>query len=86
MAEGKNINPDAEKFLELIKKSRNGKFKIYIGLAAGVGKSYRMLLEAHELLKDNIDILIGYIEAHGREETVKLLEGLPIIPQKNNLL
>lgn len=82
MAEDKNINPDAEKFLELIKKSRNGKFKIYIGLAAGVGKSYRMLLEAHELLKNNIDILIGYIETHGREETVKLLEGLTVIPRK----
>ena len=61
------INPDAEKFLELIKKSRNGKFKIYIGLSAGVGKSYRMLLEAHELIKNKIDILVGYIETHGRE-------------------
>lgn len=77
-----NINPDAEKFLELIKKSRNGKFKIYIGLAAGVGKSYRMLLEAHELLKNNIDIAVGYIETRGREETEKLLEGLPLIPRK----
>jgi len=76
------INPDAEKFLELIKRSRNGKFKIYIGLSAGVGKSYRMLLEAHELLKNKIDILVGYIETHGREETQKLLEGLPCIPRK----
>ena len=76
------INPDAEKFLELIKRSRNGKFKIYIGLSAGVGKSYRMLLEAHELLKNNIDIQVGYIETHGREETQKLLEGLPFIPRK----
>lgn len=76
------INPDAEKFLELIKKSRNGKFKIYIGLAAGVGKSYRMLLEAHELLKNNIDILVGYIETHGREDTHNLIEGLPMIPRK----
>jgi len=76
------INPDVEKFLELIKKSRNGKFKIYIGLAAGVGKSYRMLLEAHELLKNNIDILVGYIETHGREDTHNLIEGLPMIPRK----
>ncbi|MBK7157210.1 MAG: sensor protein KdpD [Ignavibacteria bacterium] len=76
------INPVAEKFLELIKKSRNGKFKIYIGLAAGVGKSYRMLLEAHELQKNKIDILVGYIETHGREETQKLMEGLPFIPRK----
>jgi two-component system sensor histidine kinase KdpD len=77
-----NINPDAEKFLDLIKKSRNGKFKIYIGLSAGVGKSYKMLLEAHELVKNNIDILVGYIETHGREETQKLLENLPFIPRK----
>lgn len=77
-----HINPDAEKFLELIKKSRNGKFKIYIGLAAGVGKSYRMLLEAHDLLKSGIDVLVGYIETHGRAETEKLLEGLPVIPRK----
>lgn len=76
------INPDAEKFLELIKRSRNGKFKIYIGLSAGVGKSYRMLLEAHELLKNKIDLLVGYIETHGREETQKLMEGLPFIPRK----
>lgn len=76
------INPDAEKFLELIKRSRNGKFKVYIGLSAGVGKTYRMLLEAHELLKNKIDILVGYIETHGREETRILLEGLPVIPRK----
>ncbi len=82
MTEERKINPDAEKFLNLIKKSRNGKFKIYIGLAAGVGKSYRMLMEAHELLNNRIDVLIGYIETHGREETEKLLEGLPVIPRK----
>ena len=76
------INPDAEKFLELIKKSRNGKFKIYVGLAAGVGKSYKMLSEAHELQKNKIDVLVGYIETHGREETQKLMEGLPFIPRK----
>ena len=76
------LNPDAEKFLELIKRSRNGKFKIYVGLSAGVGKSYRMLLEAHELVKNKIDILVGFIETHGREETHKLLDGLPFIPRK----
>ncbi len=81
MAES-TINPDAEKFLELIRKSRNGKFKIYIGLSAGVGKSYRMLLEAHEMIKNKIDLLIGYIETHGREETEILMDGLPSIPRK----
>ena len=77
-----NINPNAERFLELIKKSRAGKFKIYIGLAAGTGKSYRMLLEAGDLLKNRIDVVIGYIETHGREETEMLLSGVPIIPRK----
>ena len=49
-------------FLDLIKKSRRGKFKVYIGMIAGVGKSYRMLQEAHELLDNGVDVKIGYIE------------------------
>ena len=69
-------------FLDLIKKSRRGKFKIYIGMSAGVGKSYRMLLEARSLLKNGIDIKIGFIETHNRSETHELLEGLPGIPRR----
>ncbi|MGI4751919.1 MAG: sensor histidine kinase KdpD [Janthinobacterium lividum] len=69
-------------FLELVKKFRRGKLKIYIGMSAGVGKSYRMLQEAHALLKNNIDIKIGYIETHGRAETQALLAGLPIISRR----
>lgn len=73
----------AEEFLNLIKKSRRGKFKIYIGMSAGVGKTYRMLQEAHSLLKNGIDVKIGYIETHNRAETHALLDGLPIIPRRN---
>ncbi len=69
-------------FLDLIRKSKRGKFKIYIGMSAGVGKSYRMLQEAHSLLKNGIDIKIGYIETHNRKETQALIEGLPVIPRK----
>lgn len=69
-------------FLDLIKKSRRGKFKIYIGMIAGVGKSYRMLTEAHELLAGGIDIQIGYIETHGRPDTEALAVGLPVIPRR----
>ena len=72
----------AQDFLNLIKKSRRGKFKIYIGMSAGVGKTYRMLQEAHSLLKSGIDVKIGYIETHNRKETHALLEGLPIIPRR----
>lgn len=63
-------------------KSRKGNFKIYIGLAAGVGKTYRMLQEAHQLLSYGVDVVIGYIETHGRTETEKLTTGLPFIPRK----
>ena len=69
-------------FLDLIQKSRKGKFKVYIGMSAGVGKTFRMLQEAHTLLKKGIDIKIGYIETHNRAETHELLEGLPIIPRR----
>jgi two-component system sensor histidine kinase KdpD len=69
-------------FLDLIKKSRRGKFKIYIGMSAGVGKTYRMLQEAHALLKNGIDVKIGYIETHGRKETHELMDGLPLIPRR----
>ena len=73
---------NAQHFLDLIQKSRKGKFKIYIGMSAGVGKTYRMLQEAHTLLKKGIDIKIGYIETHNRKETHELLDGLPIIPRR----
>lgn len=69
-------------FLDLIKKSHRGKFKIYIGMIAGVGKSYRMLQEAHELLGSGVDIRVGYIETHDRAGTEALLTGLPVIPRK----
>jgi two-component system sensor histidine kinase KdpD len=85
MSENNNnigISTDALKFLNLIKKSRQGNLKIYIGMSAGVGKTYRMLQEAQTLLKNNIDVLIGYIETHGRKETEELLKGLTSVPRK----
>ena len=69
-------------FLDLIKKSRRGKFKIYIGMSAGVGKTFRMLQEAQTLLRNGVDVKIGYIETHGRKETHVLLDGLPVIPRR----
>jgi two-component system sensor histidine kinase KdpD len=71
-----------KKFLDLVKKSRRGKFKVYIGMSAGVGKTYRMLQEAHALQKNGINIQIGYIETHNREETHALLAGLQVIPRR----
>jgi len=71
-----------QQFLELNRKSTRGRLKIYIGMSAGVGKTYRMLQEAHALLKSGINIKIGYIETHGRMETQALIEGLPVIPRR----
>ena len=77
-----NKEQSVRQFLDLVKKSRRGKFKVYIGMSAGVGKTYRMLQEAHALLKNGIDIQIGYIETHNREETHALLAGIPLIPRR----
>lgn len=73
---------NAQHFLQLIRRSQRGVFKIYIGMIAGVGKTYRMLQEAHEMLENGVDVQIGYIETHGRAGTEELLAGLPIIPRK----
>jgi len=69
-------------FVGLLKRSRRGKLKIYIGMSAGVGKTYRMLQEAHALQRNGIGIQIGYIETHNRVETHALLDGLPVIPRR----
>src|ERR1700759_4488454 len=73
---------NVQHFLQLIRQSRRGKFKIYIGMSAGVGKTYRMLQEAQALMRSGIDVKIGYIETHKRRETEAQLEGLAIIPRR----
>jgi two-component system sensor histidine kinase KdpD len=73
---------NAQYFLDLIKQSKRGKFKVYIGMSAGVGKTYRMLQEAHSLLRNGVGVKIGYVETHGRKETEALVEGLPVIPRR----
>jgi len=69
-------------FLSLIRKSRRGKFKVYIGMSAGVGKTYRMLQEAKSLLRNGIDVQIAYVETHSRKETHELLAEVPVIPRR----
>jgi two-component system sensor histidine kinase KdpD len=73
---------EANKWLEKIQQREKGKLKIYIGMSAGVGKTYRMLQEAHNLLRNGVNIKVGYVETHGRKETQALIEGLPIIPRR----
>ena len=80
MADDKD--PSVQHFLDLIRQSRRGKFKIYIGMSAGVGKTYRMLQEAQTLLRNGVDVKVGYVETHGRKETEALLQGLPVMPRR----
>ena len=71
-----------QRFLHMADKTGRGEFKIYIGMSAGVGKTYRMLQEAHSLLRKGVNVQIGYIETHGRKETEALLDGIPVIPRR----
>jgi two-component system, OmpR family, sensor histidine kinase KdpD len=76
------LNSRPEDFLEMLRRAKRGRLKLYIGFAAGVGKTYRMLEEAHALKRRDVDVVLGYVETHGRAETAKLVEGLPEVPRK----
>jgi two-component system sensor histidine kinase KdpD len=73
--------PSAQDFLELVERSRRGRLKLYIGFAAGVGKTWRMLEEAHALRRRGLDVVGAFIETHGRAETAALVEGLEVVPR-----
>ncbi|SDK00002.1 two-component system, OmpR family, sensor histidine kinase KdpD [Catalinimonas alkaloidigena] len=74
--------PENDSFLNLIRPRQRGRLKVYIGMIAGVGKTYRMLQEAHELLAAGVDVKIGLVEPHDRAETLALVDGLPQIARK----
>lgn len=75
----------ADAFLRMIRRSRRGRLKVYLGYAAGVGKTWQMLQEGHRLRKDGIDVVIGLLETHGRADTAKLALGLEIVPRRSRL-
>ena len=72
----------AQHFLDIIRKQRRGKLKIYIGMIAGVGKTFRMLKDAHHMQQQGIDVQIAFVETHKRRETENLLNGLTVIPRR----
>ncbi len=84
MAEDSRPDPDA--LLAAIQKSeaatKRGKFKVFLGMAAGVGKTYAMLRAAQRAQRDGIDVVVGYVETHGRKETEALLAGLTVLPRR----
>jgi len=71
-----------EDFLELVERARRGRLKLYVGFAAGVGKTYRMLQEAHDLRRRGVDVVVGFIEPHGRADTSALIEGLDVVARR----
>src|SRR5262249_55979693 len=79
--------PDPDALLARVQqqetRSRRGRLKIFFGPAAGVGKTYAMLTEAHEKRAESVDVAIGLIETHGRAETEALLKGLEILPARS---
>lgn len=72
----------ADLFLRMIRRSQRGRLKVYLGYCAGVGKTYQMLQEGHRLQDEGIDVVIGLLEAHGREDIARLAQGLEVIPRR----
>src|SRR5271169_3863398 len=86
MPTSNNQRPDPDLLLAKVKQqeaqARRGKLRIYFGSAAGVGKTYAMLVAARKISSEERTVLIGVVETHGRAETAALLEGLEILPPK----
>src|SRR3984957_2792619 len=80
MSDDKRLEPEA--FLDLVPQPQRGRLKVYIGGAAGVGKTYRMLDEAHKLKAEGHDVVVGFIETHGRAETEARVKDLEIVPMR----
>lgn len=75
--------PDPEAFLRrATRDARLGKLKVYLGMAAGVGKTYKMLDDAHALRSRGTDVVVGYVETHGRPETEARISDLEVVPRK----
>src|SRR5262245_52565773 len=81
-----SVRPDPDELLKQIQADeqalQRGKLKIFLGYAAGVGKTYAMLEAAHQRKNEGVDIVIGYVETHKRVETEGLVQGLEVIPRK----
>ena len=69
-------------FLDLVSQRERGKLKVYVGSAAGTGKTYRMLQEGNDLRRRGVDVVVGFVETHGRAETVAQVGDLEIVPRR----
>lgn len=75
-------SPREPDLLSIVPRPARGRFKLYVGSAAGVGKTYRMLQEAHDLRRRGVDVVIGLVETHGRRETAVLIGDLEVVPRR----
>lgn len=82
MSNGGLKRPSPEALLAKIKESNRPWLRVYIGAAPGVGKTYQMLEDAHEMRKRGIDVVIGFIETYGRVDTEAMIGDLEVIPRK----
>src|SRR5690242_5797263 len=78
--------PDPDQILRRIREEEEragrAKLKIFLGASAGVGKTYAMLVEAHERLRAGTDVVVGLVETHGRPETGELVTGLEVMARR----
>jgi two-component system sensor histidine kinase KdpD len=74
--------PSAQDFLELVERAKRGRLKLYLGFAAGVGKTWRMLEEAHALKRRGVDVVGALVETHGRPDTAALVRDLELVPRR----
>src|ERR1700740_2410216 len=77
-----DIRPGPERFLTLIRQQQRGLLKVYLGFAAGVGKTYEMLQEGQRLRRQGVDVVIGIVETHGRAETAAQVGDLEQVPRR----
>ena len=80
-----DVRPTADEMLARLHSEgggARGRMRIYLGMAPGVGKTYRMLEEGHRRIARGTDLAVGFVEAHGRAHTLELLDGLEIVPRR----
>src|SRR3954454_13216874 len=71
-----------EKFLSIIRQQQRGRLKLYLGFAAGVGKTYEMLQEGQRLKRQGVRVVVGIVETHGRAETATQIGDLEQVPRR----
>lgn len=77
-----DFKPTPESLLKMVEEKERAKLRVYIGASAGVGKTYKMLQDAHALKKQGVDVVVGFVETHGRFETHEQIKDLETVPMQ----